>query len=644
VRGVKRTVLIALFLVLSGMLAAKRCFALINPDYTPVHLVKDSSTITLVKFDGKVTGGKATARVERNVKGKFAGKTITIDLNRTALKDHAAWFKEWIEKLHDEPSLLFVGSFWEDSGDIVEEEAIPRAYLHINSRWVLLDPVKGNAFEFVEFSDVMLATWFSGTDMLLRCVEYCIKDRDADLRFAAGGEWKDYARVVQIEKGARVGDIRAVALDGSGTPRCFVTCDRGDRLLEYSVKRRELMEDVTAKRGLKSKSAEAVWGDLDADGRLDLLSWDGKVLRRFLQGKEGKFGEGSAIALDGSIEECIGLHLIDSGVKNVPAILVSTSGSPRVFLPAAGARMKMVKLAENDAEVKKWGNSAPCLVADFDGDGEPDIIQMFLKGSRFFKGKGQGAFAAPRKLEIELGIARKDEAYGIEPVSRPGAFVGDFDTDGRFDIMAFGEKTLKFFYNCSKLEFRDRLFEAGQFSYLTKPYAGVTGGTAADFNNDSHQDVLLVYDVRTPQLYFNRGFTSFGLAHLLDVDENELLPAAQDGLKAGCLGDFSGDGRQDMVLALNNSEIWAFIQEEVEKENVLRVAVPLTGLSCGPVKVWAWHGERMLGAWNVVPGMSEARFGIDKPGMIKVQWAGSKEKMVVQLEGKPKRVVLPVEK
>ena len=80
-------------------------------------------------------------------------------------------------------------------------------------------------------------------------------------------------------------------------------------------------------------------------------------------------------------------------------------------------------LSAAGVDLKKLGKAAPCLVADFDGDGVADVLAPFAAGSVLFRGLTPGKFASGVACAVKLGTGQS------------GACVGDFDGDGRFDVL-----------------------------------------------------------------------------------------------------------------------------------------------------------------------------------------------------------------
>ena len=102
--GVARTLNLAT--VLAAVLAASSAHALINPRFTPIHLVKEATLIA--EMDLKAGSNSVfTATIRETLKGKTDQKTLRLDASRAdedscnALRDLAA--------AAGQPALLFEG-------------------------------------------------------------------------------------------------------------------------------------------------------------------------------------------------------------------------------------------------------------------------------------------------------------------------------------------------------------------------------------------------------------------------------------------------------------------------------------------------------------------------------------------------------
>ena len=207
-------------------------------------------------------------------------------------------------------------------------------------------------------------------------------------------------------------------------------------------------------------------------------------------------------------------------------------------------------------------------MADFDGDGIADVLAPFAAGSVLFRGLAAGKFAPGVACDVQLGDGQSAPAWPISTATAASMSCASAPT------------AVRLWQNEGDGKFTDALNVSGEIAYISKP--GGIDCVVGDINNDGRQDALIAYGAMSPQLFFNRGYRSFGHAHTLDLAERQLLPAAEQGQQSACLGDFDGDGAQDMVLALKNGEIWIFYRENDDHEaRSVVAALPLGGPTRG---------------------------------------------------------------
>jgi hypothetical protein len=611
---------LAVLIALVALAAAS--WALINPNFTPIHLAQQSETILVIEFKDVSKDGKAKAVAKKAVKGKAPAGDITFDFMAGAMEDQG---KEVVRMITEgtKEAMLFVGAFAEEGGGGGDaprpDEA--RGLLHVGGKWVILDGAGENAWDMKKIDARMLGTWAGSTDMLQRVIDYVLSDPDADVPVGTSEEWDNPVSFGKVD--GKIAAIQQLDLTGDGTPWLFVACDKGDRLFVFKDGK---FVDATAERKLATKSTAFVWTDINGDGKLDLVSYAPGSLTVSAQQADGTFAPPTPpMAMDREIA-CIGLS-VASG-KDARVIVVSTSASPDVL--TMGKDFK--RLVEGDFPGKDLGKAGACLVADFDGDAIPDIIQPFERGGLFYKGTGPGQFAAPVRTRVALG---KGES---------GAFLGDYDADGLLDVVTAGEDGSRIWQNFGGGKFANFLSQSGEIFYISK--AGGIGGVTGDINNDGRQDVFIAYSEMPPQLFFNRGFRSFGHSRSLDLAEMKLLPEADKGQQAACLGDFNRDGAEDMVLALRDGSLW-FVPRKVDGK-ALAVTVELPpGAPFEPVLLTAQQGKRSFGAWSLSAGGSPVFFGLRDAGPVTLTWrypGAEPQKMEVLVVDKPVRVVLGAKK
>ncbi|MFH1024662.1 MAG: VCBS repeat-containing protein [Planctomycetota bacterium] len=601
-----------------AVFAATAARALINPTFTPVTLTEQADMILLLKFKS-IADGKATAEIVKTLKGKPGATTVTIDLTVAASPEHGKAVGEMITAVGDGPALLFTGK---------GEREEPVSKLHLGGKWVSLDPnAKGSAWGVDSIDSHMEATWAGGTDMLLRCTELILAHPNTRVPVTCSGGWAD-----PVEAGKVAGKVRfarAVDIAGKGSLVLFVASDAGDRVFAWDAKDSKF-NDITDRMKLGSKSAAAAWGDFNGDGLLDLASADGKALRLWLQAADGSFAASDTTGAP--TDGCVGLSAIDTGIPGRAGLVwTPPTGAPSVLVPDKEKAGSFTTKPLAGADLKEPGPSGASLVADFDGDNLPDIIRPFAKRSLFYAGKGAGEFAPGVPCPVALGSGRAD------------AFLGDFDADGRIDIHTVAEDCPRLWQNGGGGKFADFFGICGEITYISKP--GAIVGNACDINNDGRRDVYLGYSEMAPQVFFNRGFRSFGHAHRpIDLSETGNMPDSEQGQQAGIVADLTGDGLQDMAMVLLDGRVFLLAQATGGDPGLaVRVALAPGGKTAGPVMVSARNDRMALGTWTVSPGTSEAFFGREDPGEVTITWqipGSSPESKKFTMEGKGVRFVI----
>jgi len=597
--------------------------AAINPNFTPVDLVRQSQLIARLKVqrseDGTVLrvretialAGEAPESLTLTIDARDAQVTKTLDKAFAGAETAAA--------------LLFAGDF---SAAVDEENTTrtntPVGALQMGTVWFALLADGENRFIVTSDRYELITVWAGSTEMLVRAVKYIAPDYTADMPVRAGIAWGTDSLVAASV--GTVHDCFPCGVDGTGKPRLFVAAEQGDLLFEY---RDGEFEDVSAQFGLTTRSRAAVWADVNGDRRLDLASWDGKRLTVYLAADDGRLAAGgTAINVSGP---CCGLSAFDVGPATAAALVVSTAGGPQIVARDRDGRFQVTGLSPPPSSTAAGG---PALVGDFDDDAVPDIAQPSADGLWLFKGSG-GASFQPATIACSA-------AFGTG-LAQPIA--GDYDADGHLDLVMMGADGCFVLLNQGNGTFREVLDESGEVSYITKPR--MVGGANLDVNNDGRQDLMFFYRAIQPQLYFNRGFCCFGFAFDVDFVHVDLdaARASRGGQQAHAVADFNGDGAQDIAFATGAGEVWVMFRDKDERKLPLSLTVRPPGGQVGPVTVVAHDGRRCLGAQRA-SHRSPAFFAKRNKGPLSFAWKGragaQQTRKVILL--KPKTLVLPMER
>jgi len=609
-------------------LAASAAQAMINPHFTPVHLVRESAWIVSVDLKQGESKDQCDAVIREVLKGKVEMKQFRLDLTKARSKTNADMFRNLAAT--GGPALFFVGEFEgaQGPGSIARER---HAFLHVSGTWAVFLGGQDGRWVFDNIDRMLQTVWWGGTDMLRRAVDYILEDDDPNVPVRADVSWSEGPTKLAAIEGA-IKAVRPIDLDGNGAPELFVACETGDHLLIGDGGKSRTFTDMTAARGLRSKSRAFAWGDFDGGGRLDLISFDGKDVTLHAQRADGKFQAkpldlGPALATG-----CSGLATLDVG-NGRAGLIVSGEAFPAIVALDAEGKATVTTLTAPGVELAKLSKAGSCLVADFDGDGLADVLALREAGSVLFRALAPGKFAPGVACAVKLGK------------SPSAACLGDFDSDGRFDVLGVNSDGIYLWQNEGDGKFTETLDLNGELAYGAQR-RGIDC-MAGEINNDGRQDVAIAYSVGYPMLFFNCGFRSFGFAQELNLGWAELLPAAEKGQQSACFGDLDGDGAQDLALALRNGEVWVVFRENSDPHRQAMMAVvtlPVGGRYKGPVAVTGWAGKRCLGVWNVQPGVSRACFGSTEAGTVTLKWRmpGGKEqsKEVVLEKGGIVRVEL----
>ena len=258
-----------------------------------------------------------------------------------------------------------------------------------------------------------------------------------------------------------------------------------------------------------------------------------------------------------------GAAFLDFNSNGMPDIFLTNANGPNALYRNNGDGTftdiaEMVGVADPDAM------SVGVACADYDNDGNCDLLVTTMTGLKLFHNEGDGTF-------IDVSEHARLGGYQGHPTSAAWA---DFDGDGKLDLYVTywldqmpDDETLRLQSTASQLRRiytpltrTHRLFQnlgGGRFRDATgylhpagKHGAGLAAGFF-DYDDDGRPDLYVVNDfgkfVQPNILYRNVGRVGDGGWLFTDVTEQAGVGAAFHGMGLA-VGDYDGDGRLDMFV------------------------------------------------------------------------------------------------
>ncbi|MGA2272418.1 MAG: CRTAC1 family protein [Bryobacteraceae bacterium] len=325
--------------------------------------------------------------------------------------------------------------------------------------------------------------------------------------------------------GVAVGDY-----DNDGYEDLFI-CSAGRNAL-YHNNGDGTFTDVTEASGIGSKppdtlSVVAAWFDYDNDGLLDLIVdnytyWTPQTDLRCAMGSKEYYCD-------------------PRRYKSVP---------PRLYHNLGHGKFEDV--TEKSGLAKAPGKGMGISIADFNGDGWPDVfIANDTEPNSLFINQRNGTF---EERGLDMQVAYNDNAHSG---SSMGSDAKDYNNDGKVDI----------FYNNLKGQIWQLLRNDGNFftfpyatriQTLSRPFAGWSNGFI-DYNNDGWKDIYSangdVDDVNEDSPEHDTMFENVDGKSFVDVSAEMGKDFLHKGYQRGsAFGDLNNDGSLDIVVtSLNES-------------------------------------------------------------------------------------------
>ena len=222
------------------------------------------------------------------------------------------------------------------------------------------------------------------------------------------------------------------------------------------------------------------------------------------------------------------LTAVKQGAVSVSATSGNASGSTGLTVTAAPQPLSYLA---GPALTSGIGHPKGVVVADFNGDGKPDIAVSNFDTNTIavFLNDGSGNFSAPVVTTVQL-----TSSLGLNVGSLA---VGDFDQDGKADLVVAtiaGSQVSIVLLGNGDGTFRQQPPIPNSFGFLR--------AKVVDLNGDGHQDLVFALD-GSLAVSLGKGDGTFGAMTVLPSGS---FPGLYLGL---AVADFNGDGKLDIAAS-----------------------------------------------------------------------------------------------
>lgn len=283
----------------------------------------------------------------------------------------------------------------------------------------------------------------------------------------------------------------------------------------------------------------AVWSDYNGDGWSDLLvtcEW-GPI--RLFSNQKGKLSE--------STKE-LALDQLTGWWRSIAATDIDHDGDFDYVVGNVGLNSKYKQPNIEHPQLTYYG--------DFYGNG-PQIVEVKREGETLLpeRGRSCSSRAMPGIADRfptfhKFAAAKLEDVYDPEKIAKAQKFAA---TEFQTGILRNDGK--------GHLEF-EPMERLAQISTAN-------GIACADFNGDGHVDIFLAQNFSGPQIETSRYkgglsqlFTGDGKGHFYPVTHRKAGILIQGDANAATVADANNDGRPDLVMAVNNAPLSAWLNED----------------------------------------------------------------------------------
>ena len=300
------------------------------------------------------------------------------------------------------------------------------------------------------------------------------------------------------------------------------------------------------------------WGDYDNDGNLDFMATVDANLSKNNGDNTFTLQNNATVGLT-TINNLGDVAWIDYNRDGFLDIWTPNGSSPYAYMYRSDGDGTFTGIAGSTLGLAADTNGESTVVADFDGDGDTDIL--YRAGSVYlWQNDGDGTFT---NITATAGISLTGNGGGYN-----GTAFGDYDNDGDLDFYGGQDGANKLYRNEGDGTFSDVTTSAG----VAGSSLNTTGVSWGDYDNDGDIDLYVAHSNGANQLFRNNGDGTF-------TDVSSLYGVNDAAASGGTVwADFDLDGDLDLFVA-NNSSASKLFRNNLNDTGYLKVKV--TGLGSG---------------------------------------------------------------
>ncbi|MEU7044994.1 FG-GAP-like repeat-containing protein [Streptomyces varsoviensis] len=186
-----------------------------------------------------------------------------------------------------------------------------------------------------------------------------------------------------------------------------------------------------------------------------------------------------------------------------------------------------------------WNSMRNLVAGDFDGDGKTDLLAVESGTGKLFLYPGDGSGG------VGGGSTRKE--IGTNWDSMQDLTAGDFNGDGKPDVVGVEQETGKLFFYAG--DGKGSIGGGGTRKEIGTNWDSMQGLTAGDFDGDGKTDLLAV-ESGSGKLFLYPGDGSGGVG---GGSTRKEIGTNWDSMRELTAGDFDGDGKTDLLAVENDT-------------------------------------------------------------------------------------------